>query len=227
MILKLFVLLYGLEFQALDNLTRLVVLPGLLFAAVFFGIRFQKGGATSIHGKAKKGMKSGMFYTVLIAVFSWIFYGLLTPDYFERQNERRIQRFKQVKYERLVAKGDTLFRDQEYREAKDKYEQAIELYPDRPLAKEQLDRIPTDSLVEASSSANDSLGRKVEKKERPGSYEGRTVEQLRENLEKNSSLQRPFSVMTLNLFVYTVLSVFASLLFALTDHLRNRWKARS
>lgn len=226
-ILKFLILVYGLEFQALDNLTRLVVLPGFLFAAVFFGIRFQEGGNASILGKAKKGMKSGMAYTVLIALFSWIFYSFLAPDYFERQNERRIERFKQVKYDQLVAKGDTLYSDKEYREAKDKYEQAVKLYPDRPLAKEQLEGIPEDSLTERGS-VKERSERASEKKERPGrSYEERTVKQLRENLAKNRSLQKPFSLMTLNIFLYTALSVFASLLLALTDHLRSRWRARS
>ncbi len=226
-ILKLFVLLYGLHYQALDNLTRLVVLPGFLFGAVFFGIRFQENGSATILGKAKKGMKSGMAYAVLIAVFSWIFYSFLAPDYFERQNERRIERFKQVKYERLVAKADTLYKQKAYSKAKEKYEKAIELYPERPLAKKGLDRITSDSLARSGGLKENTEGKEELKGPAKDRYEDRTVEQLKENLEKNRNLQKPFSVMTLNLFLYTALSIFSSLLFSLTEYLRERWRARS
>lgn len=98
-ILKLIVLLYGLQQEGLDVFNRMLGIPILLLAAVFLGIRYREGEAPSFLDRAKSGMKAGMIFTVCFSLFSGLYYGQLDPHYFEPLNAERIQALKERKQE--------------------------------------------------------------------------------------------------------------------------------
>lgn len=162
-ILKVSVLVYGLHYQPFDQMTRLIGLPVFLFASVFLGIYFLRDDEPSIMENAKRGMKSGMVFTLAIALFSFLFYGAMAPDYYEGLNEERVERLKKRKAEAA-----------ENEDVKDPL-------PDRSVA------------------------------------------DYRKELKKvQETWQGPLAIMTVNLLVYTFLTVVASLLIAVIERVLMR-----
>jgi hypothetical protein len=162
-ILKVSVLVYGFQYQPLDQLTRLIGLPLFLIASVFLGVYFQRDDEPSILENAKRGMKSGMVFTLAIALFSFLFYGAMDPDYYEGLNEERVKRLKERKAEA---------------ERNEKVEDPL---PDQ------------------------------------------TVADYRKELKKvQETWQGPLAIMTVNLLVYTFLTIVSSLLIAVIERVLMR-----
>lgn len=162
-ILKVGVLVFGFQYQPVDQLTRLIGLPLLLLASVFLGIYFLRDDEPSILENAKRGMKSGMVFTLLAALFSFIYYGALDTDYFEGLNKERVERLQKRKAEA------------------ENNEQVDDPMPDR------------------------------------------SVEDYRKDLEKlQETWQGPLAIMTVNLLVYTFLTVIFSLLMAIIERVLIR-----
>lgn len=168
-ILKVTVVVYGFHYQPFDQLTRLIGLPLFLIASVFLGIYFLRDDEPSILTNAKRGMKSGMIFTIAIALFSFFFYGVLAPDYYEGLNDERVERLKKRKAE-----------------------------------------------AEENEDVKDPLPDK-------------TVADYRKELEKvQETWQGPLAIMTVNLLVYTFLTIVSSLLIAVIERvLMRRQKAAS
>lgn len=165
MVLKLLVLIYGFQYQPVDQLTRLVVFPFFLLASVFLGIWFLKDDRPPLLENAKRGMKGGMIFTLLVALFSGVYYAVLDPHYFERLNQQRIERLEE-------------------RQALAERKEDVE------------DPIPDQS-----------------------------IEEYRKGLEDlQETWQGPLAIMTVNLLLYTFLSVVSSLIIAVFERVFRRSK---
>jgi hypothetical protein len=77
-------------------ITRFLALPIFLMASAFLVIWYQRAPDSSFLDHFKRGLKGAMFYAVIMALFSGLYYGSIAPDYFERVYERRNAEVEQL-----------------------------------------------------------------------------------------------------------------------------------
>ncbi len=99
-ILRSVVHLLGLEHQGADLLTRFLALPLFLIAASFLSIWFERKKDSSFLDHFKNGLRGAMIYAVLLALFSGLYYGSISPEYFQKVHDQR-----KAKVEKLLEKA--------------------------------------------------------------------------------------------------------------------------
>lgn len=99
-ILKSIVHILGLEHSGGDLLTRFLALPIFLIAASFLAVWFLREKDSSFLDHFKNGLRGAMIYAVLIALFSGLYYGAISPDYFQKVHDKR-----KAKVEKLLEKA--------------------------------------------------------------------------------------------------------------------------
>lgn len=96
-VLKLTVLVYGLQHQGLDLIARMA-LPLFLLLSVFLGVQYERREEQgSFFENSKLGLKSGMIFTLCITLFSGLYYGALDPEYYSERNEDLVQGLEEEK----------------------------------------------------------------------------------------------------------------------------------
>ncbi len=110
MIMKTIVTLYGQEYHGLDMITRFLALPIFLMASTFLSIWYLRASGSKIMDHFKRGLKAGMIFAVLMALFSGLYYGSIAPDYFERVYDRRQKEVETLLKEAKNAESRSAFK---------------------------------------------------------------------------------------------------------------------
>jgi hypothetical protein len=80
----------GMHYSGLESGTRAIILLHLLF--VLLAVFFESNRATKgvFLEYFKSGMRGGVIYALIIAVFTWLFYSQLVPEIFVERNQALI-----------------------------------------------------------------------------------------------------------------------------------------